>query len=189
MNRVVTSTPTPVFQVYSRELPVGSQSGRRGARALCGAARTGDDERITCTSHVHVSHKTTQITLILRANIYRSIPRNAAIGSRRRPPPPSPPQAPKCIQRSSPLARIFGLILAAAEAPARCVGLLAQVRVYLSIDSPCKNINRSHTHTHTDRQQHPRHRHTHAHDKNNTPNPQTNTSHKHLTTLEGGARM
>jgi len=28
---------------------------------------------------------------------------------------------------------------------------------------------------------------THAHDKNNTPNPQTNTSHKHLTTLEGGA--
>jgi len=53
----------------------------------------------------------------------------------------------------------------------------------------CKQINTSHTHTHThtDREQHPRHRHTHAHGKNNTPTPQTNTSHKHLTTLEGGA--
>jgi len=28
---------------------------------------------------------------------------------------------------------------------------------------------------------------THAHGKINTPTPQTNTSHKHLTTLEGGA--
>jgi len=47
----------------------------------------------------------------------------------------------------------------------------------------------THTHIHTDRELHPRHRHTHAHDKNNTPNPQTNASHKHLTTLEGGARV
>jgi len=52
--------------------------------------------------------------------------------------------------------------------------------------SRCQKINRSHAHAH-DREQHPRHRRTHAHDKNNSPNPQPNTSHKHLTTLEGGA--
>jgi len=40
-----------------------------------------------------------------------------------------------------------------------------------------------HTHTHRQRTTPP----THTHDKNNTSNPQTNTSHKHLTTLEGGA--
>jgi len=56
--------------------------------------------------------------------------------------------------------------------------------VYVSLYR-CKKINRSHTHS--DREQHPRHRHTHTHDKNNSPNLQTNTSHKHLTTLEGGA--
>jgi len=48
-----------------------------------------------------------------------------------------------------------------------------------------KKINRSHTHTHTDRKQHPRQRHTHTHTTRTTP--QKNTSHKHLTTLEGGA--
>jgi len=47
----------------------------------------------------------------------------------------------------------------------------------------CKKINRSHTHT--AREQHPRQRHTHTHTTRTTP--QTNTSHKHLTTLEGGA--
>ena len=47
-------------------------------------------------------------------------------------------------------------------------------------------VKRSTGHTHRDREQHPRHRHTHT-TKNNSPNPQTNTSHKHLTTLEGGA--
>ena len=43
------------------------------------------------------------------------------------------------------------------------------------------------THTHRQRTTPPTLTHTHPHDKNNTPNPQTNTSHKHLTTLEGGA--
>ena len=67
------------------------------------------------------------------------------------------------------------------------------------------------THTHTRQEQHPRleengpqgpyvlkdqqvtHTNTQQeqdstrHDENNTPNPQTNTSHKHITTLEGGA--
>jgi len=47
----------------------------------------------------------------------------------------------------------------------------------------CKTINRSHAHRTRRQRKHPRHRHTHAHDKT----PQTNTSHKHLTTLNGGA--
>ena len=55
-------------------------------------------------------------------------------------------------------------------------------RLILSV---CKKINRSHTHTPTENTTPD----THTHDKNNTPNPQMNTSHKHLTTLEGGAMM
>ena len=47
------------------------------------------------------------------------------------------------------------------------------------------NINRSHTHTPTENNTPDTD--THTHDTNNTPNPQTKTSHKHLTTLEGGA--
>jgi len=48
-----------------------------------------------------------------------------------------------------------------------------------------KKINRSHTHIYRQRIIPPTP--THTHDKNNIATPQTNTSHKHLTTLEGGA--
>jgi len=51
----------------------------------------------------------------------------------------------------------------------------------------CKKINRSHTHTNTPTENNTPDTDTPTHDNNNTPNPQTNTSHKHLTTLEGGA--
>jgi len=43
------------------------------------------------------------------------------------------------------------------------------------------------THTHTPTENNTADADTHTHDKNNTPNPQTNISHKHSTTLEGGA--
>jgi len=55
----------------------------------------------------------------------------------------------------------------------------------------CVKLSTGHTHTHTPTEYNTpntdTHTHTHTHDKNNTPNPQTNTSHKHLTSLEGGA--
>jgi len=64
--------------------------------------------------------------------------------------------------------------------------------VVVAAGEVCKK-NQHTGHTRTDREQHPRHipTHRHTHDKNNATNPQTNTSHnphKHLTTLEGGAR-
>jgi len=62
--------------------------------------------------------------------------------------------------------------------------------VYLNRDAPsrshytsCEKINRSHTHTH--RENNTPDNDTHTHTTRTTP--QTNTSHKHLTTLEGGA--
>ena len=48
-------------------------------------------------------------------------------------------------------------------------------------------VKRSTGHTHTPTENNTPDTDTHTHDKNNTPNPQTNISHKHLTTLEGGA--
>jgi len=55
------------------------------------------------------------------------------------------------------------------------------------ISLPQVNRSTGHTHTHTHRQRTTPPTPTHAHDKSNNLNPQTNTSHKHLTTLEGGA--
>ena len=47
----------------------------------------------------------------------------------------------------------------------------------------CKKINRSHTHTPTENITPDTDTHTHT----TRTTPQTNASHKHLTTLEGGA--
>jgi len=49
-----------------------------------------------------------------------------------------------------------------------------------------KQINRSHTHTHRQRTTPPTPTHTRTRQEQH-PKPQPNTSHKHLTTLEGGA--
>ena len=65
--------------------------------------------------------------------------------------------------------------VAAAPSAQRCLGWCAVKR------------STGHTHTHLQRTTLPTPTHTHTHDKNNSPTPQTNTSHKHLTTLEGGA--
>jgi len=55
----------------------------------------------------------------------------------------------------------------------------------VTIDSPCKNIHRSHTHTHTEREQHPRHRHTHTHTRQeHHPKP----PNEHLTQTLNTAR-
>jgi len=57
----------------------------------------------------------------------------------------------------------------------------------LTCGGGCAYKDQQVTHTPTENTTPDTDTHTHIHDKNNTPNPQTNTSHKHLTTLEGGA--
>jgi len=65
-----------------------------------------------------------------------------------------------------------------------CSGLTRSGFNPMPSESGCigKTINRSHAHRTHRQRKHPRHRqHT------RTTRPQTNTSHKHLTTLNGGA--
>ena len=72
------------------------------------------------------------------------------------------------------------------NSPASYFGL-ALLQVVISADCVASRVKRSTGHTHTPTENTTPDTDTHAHDKNNTPNPQTNTSHKHLTTLKGGA--
>jgi len=59
------------------------------------------------------------------------------------------------------------------------------------IGSTCVKRSTGHTHAHTQTptENNTADADTHTNDKNNTPNPQMYTSHKHLTTLEGGATI